>query len=83
VKIIGSNAWQALCATYGGTRLNLPRGDRAWRRQRVLELLKAGGRSVREIALECGTTERNVSRLRARINNDRQTDLPFATKARQ
>ena len=82
-RIIGQRAWKGLCAAFGGTRLILPRGDRAWRRQRAIELLKAGERSVREIALECGTTERNVSRLRSRINNDRQAGLPFAARARQ
>ena len=76
-RIIGQRAWKGLCAAFGGTRLSLPRGDRAWRRQRAVELLKAGKRSVREIALECGTTERNVSRLRANSNNERQGELPF------
>ena len=79
-RIIGQQAWTGLCKAFGGTRLNLPRGDRAWRRQRAVELLKAGKRSVREIALECGTTERNVSRLRARLYNNRQAGLPFVNE---
>ena len=77
VKIIGPRAWRALCTAFGGTRLNLPRGDRVWRRQRALELLREGKRSVREIALECGTTERNISRLRTKFNDGRQVELPF------
>ena len=76
-KIVGQRAWEGLCAAFGGTRLSLPRGDRAWRRQRAIRLLVAGERSVRQIALECGTTERNVSRLRAIFNNERQRELSF------
>ena len=76
-RIIGQRAWIGLCAAFGGTRLALPRGDRAWRRQRAVELLKTGEHSVREIALKCRTTERNVSRLRVSLNNERQEELPF------
>lgn len=76
-RVITRPAWEALCAEYGGTRLTLPRGERAFKRQKALELLRAGRMSVRQIALECQTTERNVSRLRAKMSDDRQAPLPF------
>jgi hypothetical protein len=77
VEIIGQEAWSKLCAVFGGTELTLPRGDLAYRRRRALELIKAVGMSARQIAIDSGTTERHVRRLRAELNDDRQGELPF------
>ncbi len=65
--LIGLEAWERLCAHYGGTRLTLPKGEYRLKRERVLDLLREGHLSVRQIAQEAGVTERYVSKLRGQV----------------
>ena len=62
--VVGKDALDKLCQSYGGERLDLPRGENAYKRAMVAGLLKQGGLSVREIAKQVGCTERFVSMVR-------------------
>jgi DNA-binding CsgD family transcriptional regulator len=61
-RAIGREAFERLCAAFGGTRVNLPRGaGLANRKRRIIELAEEGV-SRRETALRLGVTIRHVRR---------------------
>lgn len=70
-QVVGLEAMEILCAQYGGSRLTLPKGDNAAKRRRVLQLLREGRLSVRQIAIKAGVTERYVSKMRGRQDEAR------------
>jgi len=62
-KILGTDAWHKVVATYGGERIDLPRGTRIkLKKVEILELAEQGI-SRREIARRVRTTERHVRRV--------------------
>lgn len=78
VAILGQETWRVLCANYGGTRLDLPRGEYAFKRQQVQHLLRTSDLSVRQIARAAGCTERFVSKLRGELaGKSREAQLPL------
>lgn len=73
-EVIGPAAAAKLSEYYHNTMIELPKAH--LRRRRVLELADRGGLSVREIALACDYTERQVYNiLAASREDDGQLDL--------
>jgi len=77
-RLIGIEAFEALCADYGGTRLTLPTlHELKTKRRRVRLLLRQGGWTVRKIAEEVGCTERYASMLSADYKRKQAQELPL------
>ena len=62
--VVGEATLAKLCKNFGGERLVLPRGEHEIKRTMVKLLLKKGGLSVRQIAMQAGCAERFVSRVK-------------------
>lgn len=74
-RIVGERGLLALCAEYGGMKLELPNGRNPEpRKAAVLEAL-ARGMSLREAALACGVTRRYVCMLAGSLPRVRQLTL--------
>lgn len=75
-EVIGIEATQKLAAAWPSEHVMIPRGVEYLRRKRAAEIhRKAGGSSVRELALEYQMTERNVYFVLA--NKSLACDLEF------
>lgn len=73
-SVLGPAAWTALCARWGGGRINIPRNAMAKSAKARMASLKAQGLSHRAMARELACTERYV-RLVMNAGDDRQGDL--------
>ncbi|MCL1939555.1 MAG: RNA helicase [Desulfovibrionaceae bacterium] len=58
-RIVGLRGMEALCAEFKGQYIIVPNGKREPHKERVHQLLSQG-KTKRDIALECGVTERYV-----------------------
>lgn len=88
VKLVGLDAAQRIAdhftGGFGGIRIDIPLADTGFiaRQQAKADAMILGGRSERDIAIECGYTIRTIRRRRAalkkagvRIRDARQGDL--------
>lgn len=75
--VIGLDRMEALCAEFGGHRIDIPRG--AFKDLKKTQIMDAEG-SNREVALRLGVTQRYVRRVRVEVRDDDQPDLFFPNK---
>ncbi|MGE4298921.1 MAG: hypothetical protein AB7E47_12910 [Desulfovibrionaceae bacterium] len=75
-RILGADAWARLCATYGGEKIDLPRGDYLNPKSaRIRKLLAEGVTNRRQLAERTGATERYVRQV-ANAGPSDQMSLP-------
>lgn len=70
--VIGLDRLEALCAEFGGQRIDIPRG--AFKDLKKTQIMDAEG-SNREVALRLGVTQRYVRQVRVEVRDDDQPDL--------
>ena len=75
--VVGFAGLAALCAAFGGDCITVPNGRKAEPYKRAILRLLERGRSIPDIALEMGVTERYVRALAATMGKTRQLTLPL------
>lgn len=71
-KVLTRDEFEALCAAYGGERLDIPKG--VYKDLKKTAIMDAAG-SNREVALRLKVTQRYVRRVRAEVRRDQDPDL--------